>query len=361
MSRSRFEGRGIEASADWRNLRSPETYVGYDRTQNFRSPGGVVRNQPRNYELPARLRVNDWGLSGDWTVKNEAVAAEQAQRAHRLPLSCARSSSRDGPRRPGNVRAISRADRRTSHQAPPTALDVDEQGYGTVTGQRLYQLIRQPGPSPSDSSKSSSSDQASRHSPSHSADPPHHRTHQPPPTQGDTPIERYHQYPSSRQEYPSVPEWQKIPFKLEAVVIPVSDVDRAKRSTADWAGGSTPISPSATRSGWCSPRLRARRLRSTSARESLGRARLGQRLYLVVSDIEAARADLISRGVEVSEVFHVPVRDSPCSWTPGSGGPQLLLLRHVQRSGWQQLAVAGGHRTIPRTRGLGRNDVRFGG
>ena len=45
VSRSRLMARGIEAAADWRNLRSPETYVGYERTQNFASPGGAVRGQ----------------------------------------------------------------------------------------------------------------------------------------------------------------------------------------------------------------------------------------------------------------------------------------------------------------------------
>ena len=139
------EGRGIEASADWRNLRSPETYVGYDRTQNFRSPGGVVRNQAKAYELPARLRLNDWALSGDWTVKSQAVRLNNpngriAYRFHARDLHLVM-----GPATPGtSVRFRVLID----GQAPGAAhgIDVDEQGYGTVTGQRLYQLIRQPGP-----------------------------------------------------------------------------------------------------------------------------------------------------------------------------------------------------------------------
>jgi thiol-disulfide isomerase/thioredoxin len=67
------EGRGIEANADWGSLKSPENYVGYDRTQNFRSPGGATLNQPRVYQLPARLHLNGWALDGNWTVKNQAV------------------------------------------------------------------------------------------------------------------------------------------------------------------------------------------------------------------------------------------------------------------------------------------------
>jgi thiol-disulfide isomerase/thioredoxin len=67
------EGDGIEADADWVSLKSAENYVGYDRTQNFGSPGGAALNRPRVYQLPARLHVNGWALDGDWTVKNQAV------------------------------------------------------------------------------------------------------------------------------------------------------------------------------------------------------------------------------------------------------------------------------------------------
>ena len=63
------DARGLEAAADWGSLKSPENYVGYERTENFASPGGAVPDKPRMYELPARLRLNDWALSGDWTVK----------------------------------------------------------------------------------------------------------------------------------------------------------------------------------------------------------------------------------------------------------------------------------------------------
>ena len=108
------DARGIEAAADWSNLKSPENYVGYERTENFASPGGAVLDQPRVYALPARLRLNDWALSGDWTVKNASRRAEQAQWTHRVPLSRPRSSSRHGPGGAGNVREISRADRRTA-------------------------------------------------------------------------------------------------------------------------------------------------------------------------------------------------------------------------------------------------------
>jgi len=60
---------GIEVGADWSNLESPENYVGYQRTENFASPGGVAPDERRVYTAPPeRLRLNQWALSGDWTV-----------------------------------------------------------------------------------------------------------------------------------------------------------------------------------------------------------------------------------------------------------------------------------------------------
>ena len=139
------DGRGLEAAADWRSLRSPENYVGYERTQNFASPGGAVRDKPRMYELPARLRLNDWALSGDWTVKKDATALNKpngriAYRFHARDLHLVM-----GPAAPGtSVRFRVMIDGQPPGAAHGT--DVDEQGNGTVSEQRLYQLIRQPNP-----------------------------------------------------------------------------------------------------------------------------------------------------------------------------------------------------------------------
>ena len=137
--------RGIEAAADWGNLRSAENYVGHGRTQNFASPGGAVLDQPRKYQMPAMLRLNEWALSGDWTVKKEAAVLNQpnggiSYRFHARDLHLVM-----GPAAPGtSVRFRVRID----GQPPGAAhgIDVDEQGYGAVTEQRLYQLIRQPKP-----------------------------------------------------------------------------------------------------------------------------------------------------------------------------------------------------------------------
>jgi thiol-disulfide isomerase/thioredoxin len=64
---------GFEAAADWADLKSPENYIGYDRTENFASPEGALLGKPRLYGLPARLRLNEWALSGDWTLNGQAT------------------------------------------------------------------------------------------------------------------------------------------------------------------------------------------------------------------------------------------------------------------------------------------------
>jgi thiol-disulfide isomerase/thioredoxin len=138
-------GRGFEEAADWSNLKSPENYVGYERTENFMSPGGATLDKPRTYMLPERLRLNDWALSGEWTVTNQATVLNKpngriAYRFHARDLHLVM-----GPPAPGtSVRFRVLID----GQPPGAAhgIDVDEQGNGTLTQQRLYQLIRQPKP-----------------------------------------------------------------------------------------------------------------------------------------------------------------------------------------------------------------------
>src|SRR5271154_716736 len=59
---------GAEVGADWSDLRSEENYVGYERTENFASPGGAKPDKSHDYAAPARLNLNEWALSGDWTM-----------------------------------------------------------------------------------------------------------------------------------------------------------------------------------------------------------------------------------------------------------------------------------------------------
>ena len=72
------EGHGVEAEADWDNLRTPETYLGYERSDQFASPNGAVLEERVAYELPERLRFNHWALSGEWTIGREKVMLDQA-------------------------------------------------------------------------------------------------------------------------------------------------------------------------------------------------------------------------------------------------------------------------------------------
>src|SRR4029434_5269058 len=72
------DARAAEAVADWGSLKSPENYVGYERTENFASPGGAVLDKPRVYAAPAQLRLNQWALSGDLTVWEQATLLNTA-------------------------------------------------------------------------------------------------------------------------------------------------------------------------------------------------------------------------------------------------------------------------------------------
>jgi thiol-disulfide isomerase/thioredoxin len=139
------DGRGAEAAADWGSLKSPENYLGNERSENFASPGGPIPDRRHVYAAPARLRLNQWALSGDWTVGQQAAVLNQANgrivyRFHARDLHLVMGPAAPG----GSVRFRVLID---GH--PPGAahgVDVDDQGYGKATEPRMYQLIRQPEP-----------------------------------------------------------------------------------------------------------------------------------------------------------------------------------------------------------------------
>jgi hypothetical protein len=126
-------------------LRSPENYTGYARTENFASPGGAQPGKPHRYTAPVELELNDWALSGDWTMEEEAATLNAASGQ----IAC-RFHARDlnlvmGPAEPGTATRF----RVLIDGQPPGAAhgtDADGEGNGTAIEQRLYQLIRQPGP-----------------------------------------------------------------------------------------------------------------------------------------------------------------------------------------------------------------------
>ncbi|UBF27098.1 thioredoxin family protein [Kovacikia minuta CCNUW1] len=140
-----IDARGFEVAADWNSLKSPENYLGYDRTEHFASPGGAVINTPRSYTIPAQLQRNQWALAGDWTIGRQAIALNQsggriAYRFHARDLHLVMG--------PARLRTSVQFRVLVDGQPPVAAhgFDVDEQGEGAVTEQRLYQLVRQPQP-----------------------------------------------------------------------------------------------------------------------------------------------------------------------------------------------------------------------
>jgi thiol-disulfide isomerase/thioredoxin len=139
------DGRGVEAAADWDSLKSPENYLGYQRTQNFASHGGVVVDKRHLYAIPARLRLNQWALSGSWTMQKHATVLQEANgriayRFHARDLHLVMGPATRG--RSARFRVL--LDGRPPGAAHGT--DMDEQGNGTAAEPRLYHLIRQPKP-----------------------------------------------------------------------------------------------------------------------------------------------------------------------------------------------------------------------
>jgi thiol-disulfide isomerase/thioredoxin len=138
-------GSGVEAEADWANLRSPEIYLGHDRTDSFSSPGGAALGRRRVYATPTRLGLNQWALAGEWTMANQPAVLSRAPGR----IVC-RFHARDVHLVMGPLRQESPARFRVSIDGQPPGpahgLDLDDSGSGTVREQRLYQLIRQPGP-----------------------------------------------------------------------------------------------------------------------------------------------------------------------------------------------------------------------
>jgi thiol-disulfide isomerase/thioredoxin len=132
---------GFEAQADWTNLRSPETYLGYAQGQNFASqnPSGV--GEPGTYEAPQMLMLNQWALAGAWTIESGASVSNAAGgrivfRFHARDVHLVMSPPAPGTSVPFQVLLDGR---------PPGdahGIDVDEDGSGTLSQPRLYQLIR---------------------------------------------------------------------------------------------------------------------------------------------------------------------------------------------------------------------------
>jgi hypothetical protein len=136
---------GARAPSELADVRSPETYVGYERQQNFVSARPLLRDRPARYTVPTPLRLNEWGLQGRWNVGDERALMTEVPgglmfrfHARDLHLVLGRASTAS----PIRFRV------RLDGSAPlgNRGSDVDADGRGVVGDSRLYQLIRQTGP-----------------------------------------------------------------------------------------------------------------------------------------------------------------------------------------------------------------------
>ncbi len=135
---------GTEAAPDSDDVQSPETYVGYARAQDFASPGGLNQDDPQLYRAPASLKLNQWAFDGQWKDEDQVATSLAADTSISF-----RFHARDlhlvlGPATGGKAVRF----RVTVDGHPPGAdhgVDTNADGYGVVTGNRLYQLIRQRG------------------------------------------------------------------------------------------------------------------------------------------------------------------------------------------------------------------------
>jgi thiol-disulfide isomerase/thioredoxin len=138
-----LDTRGVGLPPDMANAKSPETYVGYQQAESFASPGGIVRQRAHAY-TPGTPRLNEWGLSGEWTVQPEFAELNRAGgsvvvrfHARDLHLVLGRASA-----------GMPLRFRLTLDGKPPDAdhgVDTDADGNGVIDAERLYQLVRQQG------------------------------------------------------------------------------------------------------------------------------------------------------------------------------------------------------------------------
>lgn len=135
---------GVGLAASMRDIQSPETYIGYSRAENFVSEGGQVPDQSHRYTAPTALQINQWALGGNWKVGEESAVqlSDQGRLSYRFHARDLHLVMGSSTAKPIHFRVT------LNGKAPGKnhGVDIDENGMGTVTGQRLYQLIRQTQP-----------------------------------------------------------------------------------------------------------------------------------------------------------------------------------------------------------------------
>jgi thiol-disulfide isomerase/thioredoxin len=133
---------GVEAQADWANLESPETYLGFQQGGNLVA-SDVPVGAPGTFAVPDALPLNGWGLGGEWTIEERAAVLNRpdgciAFRFHARDVNLV-IRSREAAPVPFRVLVDGEP------PGPAHGLDVDPTGHGTLVEPRLYQLVREPG------------------------------------------------------------------------------------------------------------------------------------------------------------------------------------------------------------------------
>ncbi|MGF6282470.1 cytochrome c biogenesis protein DipZ [Pseudomonas silensiensis] len=135
---------GVQLAPDMNEVQSPETYVGYQRAEHFVPETSLVPDKVSAYSAPSQLALNDWSLAGQWNVGSEratssAPASRIVYRFHARDLHLVLGPGTDG--KPVRFKVL--IDGKVPGDAHGT--DVAPDGSGSVTEQRLYQLVRQTG------------------------------------------------------------------------------------------------------------------------------------------------------------------------------------------------------------------------
>ncbi|MDY7533139.1 cytochrome c biogenesis protein DipZ [Pseudomonas sp. Bout1] len=138
------DAKGIQVAPDMNEVQSPETYLGFQRAENFVSIGTLATDKVANYPAAGNLALNNWTLEGQWNVGGQQATLAAANgkivyRFHARDLHLVLGPGADG--KPVRFKVS------VDGQAPGDShgTDVAPDGSGTVTEQRLYQLVRQPG------------------------------------------------------------------------------------------------------------------------------------------------------------------------------------------------------------------------
>jgi thiol-disulfide isomerase/thioredoxin len=138
------EPHGLEVAADWQTLASPETYVGYRQSTGFAQEDSASLDEPDVYTVPNRLRLNEWALSGTWTVAGHAAISNEPGGGIAYKFRARDVNLVMGPASPGaSIQFRVFLDGQLATHAHGT--DVNRDGSGTIRDQRTYQLIRQSG------------------------------------------------------------------------------------------------------------------------------------------------------------------------------------------------------------------------